>query len=277
MEPLFQHQREQTPPTQQQPAPKGVWGKLKSVTIPRKTLKYVLYGLLATVAAVWAVIGLNAYWGAKTPQLLSQNTARLQTISTDVEQLPLPETIGYGKTSSSLPAVVTKYEAERQSIKSLRPVRFMLLNSYPSVNSKNNTTEKANASLDGIDQTLKTSSLALSMSAKLLQYDPEIDLQPYATGVETDASERLTRTDKGIQEVIAALKGSSVPYKEQLISQAQKLSGHAPNVTRQGVPAWSAKVHAVQQAMLQTIQENTAAPLQVEAAKLRALAGQYQN
>ncbi|OYW85841.1 hypothetical protein B7Z17_01580, partial [Candidatus Saccharibacteria bacterium 32-49-10] len=238
--------------------------------------KQILYAAAAVMALVWLVIGLNVHWSNQTAILQSQNAARLNTLAGDIDALAMPNSIGYGKTDSLLSVVTQKYADMRQQIADMRPRRASVLNSYPTLIFKQNAIRnQANGVFADISAILQESEDALNASEKLLRYAPDVDLQPYASGDEEDASERLASTETGLQAVVTALKDSNVSYNDELVAKITPLLGRAEKLKPADVKTWTNDVHEVQKFVLNMIDEKTVEPLQVQTATLRELSGQY--
>ena len=254
--------------------PKLAIDKLRN--IPKKKLRLALYISFGVICAIWIVYGVNQYWHNSYTKLLSQNAAILTETSADIKNLDQPITITPSRTSTTLPALVTSYQTLVKQINQTNLGNTNLfITGFYGLGDVKALNDASNARLVSTEAILTDTIDGLTAVRKFIEYDPATDLQPYVNGEETDASERLSRTQEGIKQVIADVKKASLPYSNDVAALLTPLAKEATNVTPATAKAWEEQVLKAQQAILKLVQDNQESALNTSANKLDELAAEY--
>lgn len=248
--------------------------KLPNVSI--NTRRKALYIGFAVVCAFWVVFGIHSLWRSNYMTLLSQNAAMLTETSADIQNLEQPVSITPSQTSTTLPALVTSYQALVAQITktNLRNTNVLTTGFY-GIGDVKALNDKSNIRLESAEAILSDTVNGLTAVRKFIEYDPGTDLQLYVNGQEVDASERLSRTQEGINQVIADAQKASLPYSNDVTVLLTPLAKNATSVTPATAKAWEEQVLSAQKAILKLIQKNQEDPLITAAKKLDVLAEEY--
>lgn len=217
--------------------------------------RWLLYIGLVLVVIGWVLYGCLLLLENNTNRLLSANNAKTVEAVSQVRALPQPKDITYGQTSSNLAEVTAKYTAAADQLANEKPESMSIFTTKPGklTNVKSLNT-KVNAEIDSLQESLKRSAEVLIVLQKFLEYDPATDLQPYATGAEADASERLNRTQEGMVSITTAVSNKSWYYKKDIIDLITPLSKKITMLTPSQVAQWNDEVNAAQKKITDIIQ-----------------------
>lgn len=250
--------------------------KEKLPNVPKATRRKVLYIGFAVVCAFWVAFGIHSLWRSNYMTFLSQNAAILTETSADIQNLEQPISITPGQTSTTLPALVTSYQALVAQITKtkLRSTNIFTTGFY-GLGDVKVLNDKSNIRLDSAEATLSDTVDGLIAVRKFIEYDPGTDLQLYVNGQEVDASERLSRTQEGINQVIADVQKASLPYSNDVTVLLTPLAKNATSVTTATANVWEEQVLSAQKAILKLIQKDQEVPLNTAINKLDELAEEY--
>jgi hypothetical protein len=237
----------------------------------------ILYILFAIVLAGWLVIVIHNYWQSNAKVIGANNSAELVAVNNGLQNLPKPASIEPGKTSGNLSATISNYLSAQQSIKNSANNLGgdYIFNVGLKAFKLNSTNNSSKATLTEINSNLDRSYNALSITQKIIEYNPGIDLKPLIDGQENGSNERLTRTEQGIIQIIDELNNSNIAYKNDLLAIISPLQPKVMLITPSNVTSWQKEVLEAQKAVIKIINDDFNSSVNTSSSTLTNLSQDY--
>jgi hypothetical protein len=216
--------------------------------------------LIITIGIVLAFLVGTAYYKLGETAIRSTrsaNSAKTQSLKSDIAALPGLDTIAPGKTSGNLDYTVAKRQSLAKRISEhvydTRPASslFILHPSYPT--SRQNLNADTTV-IQSYAKGLEATTTNLTNLKKLIEYDAATDLaQPLSS---PDSAERLERTKTGLTAGKSYLQRSSLPNNSELATDLQNLIDQTMQLSDATKPAWFKNVQSLQINVLESLRQS---------------------
>lgn len=222
----------------------------------QESLRKLLYIATAAVVMYWAGFGIVSYWRNSLTLVAAENHAYLVELNGQLQNLAKPNQLKIGVTSGNADEIIHEYQAVLKTISPPKLSGGSFIShgwfSYK-ITELNNTTSPE---LSQMAAQLRETTSILIATKKILQYNPQIDLVPIATGQEPDPTERVNRTADGIQTTVDDLSKINHANAKRISDIVKPLVAQARSITAANASEWYIAVESVQQSIVTIIHDD---------------------